>query len=125
MKESKCTLCGKTLEKVTEHTYGEAVVVAATCTAEGKSTQTCTVCGDKKETVLPITHQSAETSDATGTYIEKVCSICRFSETAVDFKTIVFYIPIKSVLAAEHRRFEAGRSQSEQKQKKLVCQCGA
>ncbi len=74
--ESKCTLCTKVLEKVTDHTYGEPVVVAATCTAEGKSTETCTVCGNTKEKVIPITHQFVETPDSTGTYVEKVCSLC-------------------------------------------------
>lgn len=91
IKESKCTLCEKVLEKITDHTYGEPTVVAATCTAEGSSTETCTVCGNQRVKTLPIVHQFVETPDVTGTYVNKVCSLCGFSETTVDFTTILMY----------------------------------
>ena len=39
-----------------EHTWGDPVVVPATCSAEGYEIYTCTVCGERKQVTIPITH---------------------------------------------------------------------
>ena len=49
------------------HTWGEATVTAATCTAEGKSVQECSDCHALKTTVIPVTAHN---------YVDGVCSVC-------------------------------------------------
>ena len=62
------------------HNY-KVTTVAATCTADGKKTQTCTVCGDTKTEVLPKTgHKytakvTKPTYDSKG-YTTHTCSVC-------------------------------------------------
>lgn len=80
-KDSKCKVCGIACE----HSFGSAVTVAATCTAAGGKTQTCTKCGYIKvlKTTKPTGHKftievtgvgATCTVDGYTTY--KVCSAC-------------------------------------------------
>ena len=56
----QCTECGtpvlNTSEKITDakdHTWGETVITAATCTTDGKEVTPCTVCDYEKVVVIP------------------------------------------------------------------------
>ena len=88
-----CSVChaeisrtGKTIEK-TAHSY-TFVVTAPTCTEQGYTTYTCTVCGDtKKDNYVNATghknaaavreNEVAATCTATGSYDEVIyCSVC-------------------------------------------------
>ena len=71
-----------------EHTYDDGVVTAPTCTEDGYTTQTCSLCGSttKVEIVPALGHSYAETSrtDATCTEagsITNTCSVCGSTET--------------------------------------------
>ncbi len=67
-----CTICG--YENVVTiaspgHTYGEGTVTAPTCSTEGYTSYTCSVCGNvKKDTIVPAT--------GTHNYVDGVCSVC-------------------------------------------------
>lgn len=47
-KKAVCILCGEEFGDYGEHSYGEGVVTAPTCTEKGYITYTCTVCGETK-----------------------------------------------------------------------------
>ncbi len=47
-KKAVCILCGEEFGDYGEHSYGEGVVTAPTCTEKGYVTYTCTVCGATK-----------------------------------------------------------------------------
>ncbi len=118
-KKSLCTLCGKMLADITDHTYGDPVVVEATCTTDGTSTLKCTVCGFEKVTTLSHedAHDFEETLDPTGTYVTKVCKKCGYTVTSVDFQTILKYDfetedTIKDYLSAPEGFFVANGSHS-------------
>ena len=88
-----CTVCGAEVSRETTtvdalgHTY-EAVVTDPTCTAEGYTTYTCSVCGDEyvDDKVAALGHTEAEaveenrveaTYEAAGSYDSVVyCSVC-------------------------------------------------
>ena len=82
-----CTAVGCPTGKldVAAHTFEEVAAegVAATCKAEGKKVEKCSVCGFKKETVLPkLAHTLGEaydivpaTCEAAGSQ-KKKCSVC-------------------------------------------------
>ena len=80
----KCADCGAILEgnetiAALGHTNDEGVVTAATCTTDGYTLFTCTVCGStKKDNYV----------DATGhTYVDGVCSVCGLEQpTGLDGK---------------------------------------
>jgi len=69
----KCTDCGAILEgnetiAALGHTNDEGVVTAPTCTTDGYTLYTCTVCGSTKKD---------DYVDATGhNYVDGVCSVC-------------------------------------------------
>lgn len=68
-----CVVCGENAD-VGAHTYGEKTVTKEpTCVETGLATQTCTVCGHEKATVV----------DATGVhnYVNGVCDVCGVRET--------------------------------------------
>ncbi len=73
-KKGTCT-CGytstETIQK-TEHTYGKwTVEKEATKTEKGLKTAKCSVCGDKKEQVIPvITTTTTQTTTETTTFVE-------------------------------------------------------
>ena len=48
----KCLRCDET-EQASEHTWSEEITLAATCTAAGLKTYTCTVCFETKTEVIP------------------------------------------------------------------------
>ena len=56
------------------HTWGDAVETAATCTAPGQKTWTCTDCGALKTEVIPV---------AAHTYVNGVCSVCSAKATEI------------------------------------------
>ena len=72
--ERKCSVCGtkesKTLDKLPEshkHSYSSKVTTAATCTADGVKTFTCS-CGDSYTESIPATgHSYSVTSETAGT----------------------------------------------------------
>lgn len=88
---ARCSMCSKTLEEKTDHTYGEPVVVAATCQADGTSTLTCTGCGDQKVTKLPRENAHAFTQTKEGFVVTKVCSLCGYTESGIEHQTILKY----------------------------------
>jgi hypothetical protein len=62
---SHCSVCGTVIEAQIEiaatgnHTYGDwAITKAATATAAGEQTRTCSVCGDKQTEAIPNTTQT-------------------------------------------------------------------
>lgn len=68
-----CSECGTKIG-LEDHAWGnETVVTAATCVANGKATQECTVCGYEAEKVLPATGEH--------TYANGVCSGCGHRES--------------------------------------------
>ena len=77
---------------VAAHTFEEVAAegVAATCAAEGKKVEKCSVCGHKKETVLPkLAHTLGEAYDVVPAACEadgsqkKKCSVCEEVVTEV------------------------------------------
>ena len=52
--DSVCTACGKVLVAATGHVWTDKQTVVSTCTADGKETATCSVCGTVEETVIPM-----------------------------------------------------------------------
>ena len=72
-----CTICGRTQGNVAEHIY-ETEVTGPTCTQNGYTTYTCTVCGDSK-----VEHDTNATGhswqDATCT-TPKTCAVCGETE---------------------------------------------
>ena len=81
--DSVCTVCGDVIVAATGHTWGDKQTVLATCTAEGKETATCTVCGAVEETVLPMVPHVmgtvTDTKEATCSeegYIKGICAVC-------------------------------------------------
>lgn len=88
---SVCSVCGTELEAAKAHTWGEAVVVDATCLNEGTSTKTCSVCGATDVTKTPATGEHEfrvrsrvlpATCQDVG-YEKLVCYHCKTSETRV------------------------------------------
>lgn len=88
--EIQTCACGSVINTVlpaTGHTYGNAVVVDPTCTKDGSSTITCTVCDHKETTVLPATghnYVEVERKAATCTEAGSVtyeCSNCHDTYT--------------------------------------------
>ena len=88
--DAVCSVCGKLVEPATGHAFGEAVVVAATCEAEGSSTQTCATCGetvvetfDKLAHNIPeanVTNVVAASCTAEGSKTG-TCTICNKTQT--------------------------------------------
>ena len=72
-----CTVCGETLGEVPGHSY-KSVVTPPTCTTDGYTTYTCTVCGDSY-TAEKITAAGHRWSDATCT-APKTCQVCGINE---------------------------------------------
>ena len=91
MAEAVCSMCTKVLEKKTEHTYGEPTVIAATCTEDGSSTLTCTVCGEQKVTKLSKDKAHTFTESKEGAVITKVCTLCGYTTSGVEHTTILKY----------------------------------
>ena len=88
--DSKCTVCGEVLEAAKGHVWGEATTTAATCTAAGKETKTCTVCNktDVKElaTLAHVIEKATAFVPATCTTEGSktgVCSLCGQTQTVV------------------------------------------
>ncbi|HAE45625.1 MAG TPA: hypothetical protein DCG37_08560 [Lachnospiraceae bacterium] len=100
-----CDVCGTELSRksVTDnalgHTWGEwEETDKATCTKEGKSTRTCTICGETETEVIPVTEhtpgeakrENVKEASCTedGSYDEVVyCSICD-AEISRETKTV-------------------------------------
>lgn len=87
--------CGGTISvKGHAHTWTSEILVKPTCVAEGKERQTCSVCLEEKENVIPATgkHTPASawtvtkeaTCTAAGTKVQK-CTVC---QTAVNTQSI-------------------------------------
>lgn len=68
---SVCSVCGTEVEAAKGHAFRDAVVVAATCQAEGTSTKTCATCNETVvETIAKVDH-------AMGTVTEEVApTVC-------------------------------------------------
>lgn len=82
--ENTNTPCDKSNKETAEHTYGEPVGTAATCTEDGKQTSTCSVCGYKKEeTVTKLGHDfSGDTYGHDDADHWKVCARCGAADEA-------------------------------------------
>ena len=66
-----------------EHTWGEPVVIAATCNAEGFEIYTCTKCGERKQTTIPRTHSMVTiTPPESANYGLTECEICHEAREA-------------------------------------------
>ena len=108
------------------HKYGESVVIKrATCSSEGSSERTCSVCGEKIVDVIPATniHKYSEwrtTKDATCAsegLKEKVCGECGRKETDV--------IPVSSTHNyGEWRTTEEATCVKEGLKEKVCKECG-
>ncbi|MCM1054462.1 MAG: hypothetical protein NC394_02970, partial [Bacteroides sp.] len=102
----KCKNCGATDTKAA-HTWNSGTITkAATCTAKGVKTYTCTVCGQTKtEDIAATGHTLTETKAKAATCTEKgntaywYCSTCRkyFSDSASKTETTLD----KTVIAAK------------------------
>ncbi len=64
-KDGKCDRCGA--DVACTHTYVDEVTTAATCTAEGEKTSTCSICGDTKKEAIPKTAHN---------YQDGKCTVC-------------------------------------------------
>lgn len=77
-----CTVCGKTVGKVTEtesfgHSWDETVIREATCSEEGLKSLTCTICGEVGEAAIPkIAHTFGKWEYESGNTFTGVCSVC-------------------------------------------------
>lgn len=90
--DSVCTVCGKVVEAAKGHAFGETVVVAATCLADGSNTRTCSVCGEAVVEAIPalahnipeenVTAAVAATCDTEGSKTG-TCTLCNQSQTIV------------------------------------------
>lgn len=88
---SVCSVCNEVVEAAKGHTWGEAQVTAATCTADGKSVTTCSVCNATEETVLSmvdhvigtVTEEVAPTSCSQKGYKKGTCATCN-TEVTID-----------------------------------------
>lgn len=90
--DSFCSVCGGLITIAKGHTFGEAVVVEATCIAEGTKTTTCTSCGEATvETTPMIAHNvpdanvtaSVEATCAAEGSKTGLCTICNQEQTVV------------------------------------------
>ncbi len=77
-----CTECGQPYGELATHSYGTPVVHAATCTADGYTSKTCSVCNDVQKTPIkatghsygtPVVHDATCTEDGSKT---ETCSVC-------------------------------------------------
>ena len=73
--DSVCSACGEVVEKATGHSFGEAVVVAATCKAEGSSTKTCATCGESEVTALAIVAHNIPDENVTASTESTACGV--------------------------------------------------
>ena len=68
--------------KCTNHTWGEKVILEqATCTKDGKTQRTCTVCGEKEEPeIIPASHNFVDFEErgnvCEGKYKIQKCTVC-------------------------------------------------
>ncbi len=91
IQEAKCATCSRILEQKTAHTYGEPVIVAATCTEDGTKTEVCTVCNEQKVTALLKEDAHAFTETNEGGIISKLCSLCGYGTRVVEHTTLLKY----------------------------------
>ncbi|MBQ3708516.1 MAG: CotH kinase family protein [Clostridia bacterium] len=75
-----------------EHDYEVVETIDASCTSTGLITSVCSLCGDRKAEVIPITHN----------YVDGVCTICGAKMFNVTFSCA----PGASVTVYEHKNFE-------------------
>lgn len=86
--DSKCSVCGEVLEAAKGHTFGDAVVVDATCLAEGSKTRTCSICNETVVEKIPalahdiqdVTASTAATCTTEGSKTG-ICTLCKQEQT--------------------------------------------
>lgn len=71
--DSVCSVCGCLIKVATGHTFGEAVVVEATCTAEGSKTQKCSGCDETVTETIPMVAHNIPDANVTGS-VAATCS---------------------------------------------------
>lgn len=86
--DSKCSVCGEVLEAAKGHTFGDVVVVDATCLADGSKTQTCSICNETVVEKIPalahdiqdVTASTAATCTTEGSKTG-ICVLCNQEQT--------------------------------------------
>lgn len=105
---SVCSVCGDELEAAKGHTFGEAVVVAATCRTEGSSTKTCSACNEtvvetfaKKDHVLgAVTEEVVPTDCSVKGYRKGTCVTCN-TEITVELTMAHTYVKTSFVIGED------------------------
>ena len=87
-KKAVCILCGEEFGDYGEHSYGEGVVTAPTCTEKGYITYSCTVCGETKtedgEAATSHSYGEGVVTAPTCTekgYVTYTCTVCGATKT--------------------------------------------
>ena len=90
--DSVCTVCGAILEAAKGHTFGEAVVTAATCLADGSKTQTCSACNETVSETIPMVAHNIPDANVTNVVAASctaegsktgTCTLCNQTQTVV------------------------------------------
>lgn len=105
---SVCSFCGAELEAAKGHAFGEAVVVAATCQAEGTSTKTCATCNEtivettaKTDHVIDtVTEEVAPTGCGEEGYKKGTCAVCN-TEVTVELTLAHTYVKDSFVIGED------------------------
>lgn len=119
--QSACIYCGEILGDVTveagEHLFGEAVTSEATCTQDGTTSATCTLCGFEDVTV--IQKATGHTADGDGIKIKdatcseagliyKTCAVCGESFDCIEIQKTAHTAADTQVVVKEPTCTQAG-----------------
>lgn len=97
--DSVCATCGGLIQVAKGHSFGEAVVVEATCQADGSKTRTCSACGETVVEKIPMIAHNIPAANVTASVEATctaegsktgLCTICNQAQTvSVPMKHIV------------------------------------
>ena len=71
--DSVCAVCGSLIRIAKGHSFGEAVVVEATCQADGSKTRTCSECGETTVETTPMIAHNIPAANVTAS-VEATCT---------------------------------------------------
>lgn len=71
--DSVCATCGGLIQVAKGHSFGEAVVVEATCQADGSKTRTCSECGETTVETTPMIAHNIPAANVTAS-VEATCT---------------------------------------------------